>query len=75
MKFKDKNRIQDPRIKKKTMTWLGILLTYFVLLVLSAGQAMVLAEYMGWGQDGKVCRSNIFLECLVIGRLSRAFFA
>jgi signal transduction histidine kinase len=53
MSFKDKNRIQDPRIRKKTMTWLGILLTYFILLVLSSGQAMVLAEYMGWGQDGQ----------------------
>jgi signal transduction histidine kinase len=53
MKRKGKRQIQDPRIKRKTMTWLGILLTYFILLVLSSGQAMVLAEYMGWGQDGQ----------------------
>jgi signal transduction histidine kinase len=48
-----KRKEADPRVKKQTMTWLGILLMYFVLIVLASGQAMILAEYMGWGKGGQ----------------------
>lgn len=38
----------DIRVKSKSITWLQYALTYFVLLVLSSGQGMILAEYMGF---------------------------
>jgi signal transduction histidine kinase len=48
----------DPRIKKKRFSWLEIILTYFVLLVLSSGQGMILAEYMSF--DGYIPPEYIF---------------
>jgi signal transduction histidine kinase len=38
----------DPRVKRKSKTWLGFAATYLVLLVLSAGQGMIYAEYMAF---------------------------
>jgi signal transduction histidine kinase len=43
----------DPRVKRKRHTWIDYATTYIVLLVLSAGQAMILAVYMGWGRGGQ----------------------
>jgi signal transduction histidine kinase len=37
----------DPRIKRVPRTWLGFVMTYVILLVLAAGQAMIFAEYVG----------------------------
>jgi len=36
----------DSRVKKKRSLWKASLLTFIILLVLSSGQAMILAEYM-----------------------------
>jgi signal transduction histidine kinase len=38
----------DPRVKYKPKTWLGFVATYLILLVLSAGQGMIYAEYMAF---------------------------
>jgi signal transduction histidine kinase len=38
----------DPRIKRKPRTWLGFAITYIILLVLAAGQAMIFARYVGF---------------------------
>lgn len=42
----------DPRIKAKRNPWLAYITAYLVLLTLSAGQSMILAEYMGF--DGTI---------------------
>ena len=39
---------KDSRIKAKHSTWKEYALTYFVLLVLSSGQGMILAKYMNF---------------------------
>ncbi|MCL2518954.1 MAG: HAMP domain-containing histidine kinase [Oscillospiraceae bacterium] len=39
---------RDVRVKAKPITWLQYTITYFVLLVLSAGQGMIYAEYMAF---------------------------
>jgi signal transduction histidine kinase len=56
------------------MTWISILLIYFVLLVLSSGQAMILAEYMGWGEDGQVMPPEFILGNLGYWALVTAVF-
>ena len=38
---------QDPRIKTKHMNWVEYSITFFVLAVLSSGQAMILMEFVG----------------------------
>ncbi len=46
--MKKKQIGEDVRVKSKHFTWKEITLTYFVLLVLSAGQGMIYAEYMNF---------------------------
>ena len=48
----------DIRIKKKRRPWLASLLTFSVMIVLSGGQAMILAEYMSF--SGRVPLEFIF---------------
>jgi signal transduction histidine kinase len=47
MKQRDSAGI-DPRVKYRSRTWLGFVATYLILLVLSAGQGMIYAEYMAF---------------------------
>ncbi len=41
-----KKPVKDGRVKKQHFSWYEYLLTFFILLVLSAGQGMIYAEYM-----------------------------
>lgn len=45
--MKQKKVAQDPRIKAKHMSWAEYTIIFFVLVTLSAGQAMILMEYIG----------------------------
>ncbi len=40
---------KDIRVKARHFTWREIVLTYFILLILSAGQWMIYHEYVGFG--------------------------
>lgn len=44
--MKKKQIEMDSRVKARHFTWLEYALTYFILLTLSAGQAMIYAQYM-----------------------------
>lgn len=46
--MKKKKLVNDIRIKSKPISWLQYAITYFILLVLSAGQGMIYAEYMAF---------------------------
>lgn len=48
--MKRRNEYADGRIKAKHVTWIEYAITYAVLSVLSAGQAMIFVEYMGGTQ-------------------------
>ena len=48
----------DGRIKKKRNPWIASLITFSVLIVLSGGQALILAEYMSF--DGRMPVEFIF---------------
>jgi len=52
------NRDTDSRIKKKRNPWIASLGTFAVLIVLSGGQALILAEYMSF--DGTMPVEFIF---------------
>lgn len=46
--MRKKKAANDSRIKSKPISWIQYAITYFVLLVLSAGQGMIYAEYMAF---------------------------
>lgn len=48
MKVKKKRISKDSRVKSQHISWKGYILTYFILLALSAGQGMIYAEYMAF---------------------------
>ncbi len=48
--MKKKNIENDRRVKAKHISWKEYIITYLVLLVLSAGQGMIYAEYMDFGR-------------------------
>jgi len=45
--MKKKKNENDGRVKSKPISWMQYALTYFVLMVLSSGQGMIYATYMG----------------------------
>lgn len=49
--MKKRNEYADERIKAKHVTWIEYAITYAILSVLSAGQAMIFVEFMGGAQN------------------------
>ena len=69
--MKKKQIEKDLRVKVKRSIWLGYALTYFVLLALSTGEALVYELYSGYGR----IRSEYILESLGYWAIVSAVFS